>query len=99
MQEELFLIGVSHSMSKSRAYIMCHRKSKKRLLVGASHSFFFLGKTMVVENDLSFSGNSNQSAWNIFQIHSTGIMPNDYNERAPKQTSKKQKRMKKQKHK
>ena len=31
------LNGVSHSMSISRTFILCHRKSKKRFLVNVSH--------------------------------------------------------------
>ena len=42
-----------------------------------------------VENELSFGGNSNQAARNPFQIYGAGIIPENYTERAPKQTSNK----------
>ena len=53
-----------------------------------------------VENELSFGGNSNQAPRNPFQIYGAGIMPTNYTERVPKQTSgNKKKTIKKQKHK
>ena len=70
---------------------MCHRKSKKRFLVGVSHSNIEKYKTNngCVDNELSFGGNSNQAARTPFQIYGAGIMPKSDTERAPRQTSKK----------
>ena len=81
-------------MSKSPAFIMCHRKSKKRLLAGVSHSNIEKENEQIM---VVLKMNCHSAELRIrrpeilFQIYGAGIMPTIYTERVPKQTSKQKK--------